>query len=105
MTGQKWIINHYVPTSQAITYDADGDRTKEVLDTTTTYYIKSTVLDEEVEEVNSSGQKTVGYVRYPAGVSQPASEGYRMQVAKRVFAHIPDGCLTMAGKLLYRHIG
>src|SRR3989442_587205 len=45
------------------------------------------------------------YVRYPTCISQPATERYRMQVAKRVFAHIPDGFLTAAGKLLYRHLG
>jgi lipid II:glycine glycyltransferase (peptidoglycan interpeptide bridge formation enzyme) len=50
-------------------------------------------------------RSTLTYFRFPARLSQPASEGFRMQVAKRVFAHVPDGFLTTAGKLLYRHMG
>lgn len=45
------------------------------------------------------------YVRFSAAQSAPASEDHRMQVAKRLFAWMPDGLLTTAGKLLYRHIG
>ena len=32
-------------------------------------------------------------------------EGWRIQFAKQIFARLPDGMLTAAGKLFYRHIG
>jgi len=48
---------------------------------------------------------TLAYLRYPAGSSQVTDEVCWMRLAKRVFAHTPEGFLTVAGKLLYRHIG
>ena len=48
---------------------------------------------------------TLEYVRFSAAHSAPAAEDRGMQMAKRLFACMPDGLLTTAGKLLYRHIG
>lgn len=63
MTGQKWVINHYVNTSQSMGYDGDGDKVKEVLAGQATYYLRSSVLDDAIiAEINSSAQKSVGYV-------------------------------------------
>ena len=63
MTGQRWVINHYVNTSQAMGYDGDGGKVQEVLGGQATYYLRSSVLDDEIiTEINGSGQKTVGYV-------------------------------------------
>ena len=45
------------------------------------------------------------YWRYPARLAPAAAAGWRMQAAKKVFAHIPDSFLIAAGKMLYRHIG
>jgi hypothetical protein len=45
------------------------------------------------------------YVRFSALQSEQATANRGMQVAKRLFACMPDGLLTAAGKLLYRHIG
>ena len=45
------------------------------------------------------------YVRFSAPHSAPAAEGRGMQMAKRLFARMPDRLLTAAGKLLYRHSG
>jgi lipid II:glycine glycyltransferase (peptidoglycan interpeptide bridge formation enzyme) len=48
---------------------------------------------------------TLEYVRFSAAHSAPAVEDRGMHVAKRLFSCMPDGLLTTAGKLLYRHIG
>ena len=47
----------------------------------------------------------LSYWTYPAGPAQTVATRWQMQVAKQVFARVPDGLLTVAGKLLYRHIG
>jgi YD repeat-containing protein len=62
----------YVPTSTTSDFDGDGRKVREASDasgsTITTYYLRSSVLSGEiVEELNSSGQKQVGYVYTPAG--------------------------------------
>jgi hypothetical protein len=44
------------------------------------------------------------YWRYPARLAPAADAGWRMQAAKKVFAHIPDRFLIAAGKMLYVHI-
>lgn len=68
MTGQKWLINHYVNISHAMGYDGDGDKVQEVLGGQATYYLRSSVLDDAIiAEMNSGGQKNVGYVYSPDG--------------------------------------
>jgi len=50
-------------------------------------------------------RSTMAYGRFCARQRQNAVEGYPLQFAKRVFARLPDGLLTAAGRLLYRHVG
>jgi GNAT acetyltransferase-like protein len=45
------------------------------------------------------------YVKLSNQPPEHTGEDRRMRVAKRFFAYMPDGLLTAAGKLLYRHIG
>lgn len=45
------------------------------------------------------------YLRLSSGSSEHAEEKRAMAFARRLFACMPDGFLTAAGKLLYRHIG
>lgn len=45
------------------------------------------------------------YWRYPAPPSLVPWESRRLKLAKRVFAWMPRGLLTMTGELIYRHIG
>jgi hypothetical protein len=46
------------------------------------------------------------YWRFPETPNALASENdWKLKIAKRAFSHMPSGLLTMAGKLLYRHIG
>ena len=45
------------------------------------------------------------YIRFSNQRPLNSIEGPPMQVAKRVFAYMPDGLLAATGKLLYRHIG
>jgi hypothetical protein len=45
------------------------------------------------------------YARIHAPNIRSASDGYGMEMAKRIFARMPHGLLSAAGKLLYRHIG
>jgi len=44
------------------------------------------------------------YGRICASPPRQIGATYRMKFAARVFAHIPDGLLTAAGRLLYRHL-
>ena len=44
------------------------------------------------------------YVRFSSTHSAPEFEGRGMRMARRLFACMPDGLLTTAGNLLYRHI-
>jgi len=72
MASQQWAINHYVNVTQTMGYDGDGEKLQEATNAQTTYYLKSSVLDGAIiEEINSSGQKTVGYVY--AGASGPGA--------------------------------
>jgi Acetyltransferase (GNAT) domain len=43
--------------------------------------------------------------RTPAAVTSPSFEHLRARLAKEVCARLPDRALTLAGRLLYRHIG
>jgi lipid II:glycine glycyltransferase (peptidoglycan interpeptide bridge formation enzyme) len=46
------------------------------------------------------------YWRFPeTSYSFDRADGWRLKLAKRAFALMPSPLLTMAGKLLYRHIG
>lgn len=45
------------------------------------------------------------YARYPAYLDSTERTGWTMRVAKHIFARVPDGILTAAGKLFYKHIG
>jgi hypothetical protein len=46
------------------------------------------------------------YWRYPsARVADPASPGWRVQIAKGIFSWMPDPVLVASGRFLYRHIG
>lgn len=50
-------------------------------------------------------RSSLTYVRCSAPSLRSTKEGYGMRLAKEVFARMPDGLLTAAGKVLYRHIG
>jgi len=50
-------------------------------------------------------QSKLTYKKFPRGRSEPGPEDRKLKLAKRIFAHIPDKMLILAGKLLYRHIG
>lgn len=43
--------------------------------------------------------------RAPIGVSSPRRERLKIRCTQEVFARLPDSVLTVAGRLLYRHIG
>ena len=48
---------------------------------------------------------TLTYYRYPARGAGLVANGWKVQTAKRVMAHMPDPVLTVAGRLLYKHFG
>jgi len=50
--------------------------------------------------------KRLVYWRFP-GTSRPSgsADGWKMKMAKRIFSWTPDSLLTIAGNLIYRHIG
>jgi CelD/BcsL family acetyltransferase involved in cellulose biosynthesis len=48
---------------------------------------------------------TLTYVRLSTQRSPNVTDGYGMQIAKRVFGCMPDGLLVATGRMLYRHIG
>lgn len=42
---------------------------------------------------------------YPATAWEPGADSWKLEVAKKVFARLPDRALVAAGKFLYPHIG
>lgn len=50
-------------------------------------------------------RSTMTYWRYPAGPSESPGESWKMQIARKLFAGLPDAFLATAGKFLYRHVG
>jgi CelD/BcsL family acetyltransferase involved in cellulose biosynthesis len=48
---------------------------------------------------------TLTYYRYPARGAGLGANGWKVQTAKRVMAHMPDPVLTVAGRFLYKHFG
>lgn len=54
-----------------------------------------------------STRTNLHYYRYPfaPSVEAPQSKGWKMKFAERICGRLPDACLTMAGKLFYRHVG
>lgn len=51
-----------------------------------------------------STRSPLSYWAYPGDPSKSAAAAWQMRIAKQIFAKAPDGLLTAAGKLLYRHI-
>jgi hypothetical protein len=47
----------------------------------------------------------LAYWRYPSLDSTGATERWKLRMAKRVFAFMPDKLLAVTGRLVYRHIG
>jgi hypothetical protein len=47
----------------------------------------------------------INYVRCSASPAATLSTGWRMRIAKQLFARMPDNVLVAAGQTLYRHIG
>jgi lipid II:glycine glycyltransferase (peptidoglycan interpeptide bridge formation enzyme) len=45
------------------------------------------------------------YWRYPSQPSATRAAVWRLPLAKKIFTHIPDSLLAIAGRLLYRHLG
>lgn len=50
-------------------------------------------------------KRVLTYFRYPEAKKQSAGAWGDSQLARRMFAMLPDGILSAAGKVLYRHIG
>ena len=48
---------------------------------------------------------TLTYLRCPRRVSTRSAHGWKMKVARNAFGWLPDSLLTMAGRLLYKHVG
>jgi CelD/BcsL family acetyltransferase involved in cellulose biosynthesis len=48
---------------------------------------------------------TLTYFRCPRRVSTRSASGWKMQVARNAFGWLPDPLLTLAGRLLYKHVG
>lgn len=53
----------------------------------------------------SAARTTLTTWRTPAVITSPSFEHLRTRLAKEVCARLPDSALTLAGRLLYRHIG
>lgn len=53
----------------------------------------------------AANRSTLTYWRCPAAARPVLTDGWRIQFAKQISARLPDGVLTVAGKVLYPHIG
>jgi hypothetical protein len=52
-----------------------------------------------------SKHRRLTYWRYPGTQPDGLTSGWKLGMAKRVFAHMPHSLLRLSGKLAYRHIG
>jgi len=52
-----------------------------------------------------TGKRTLTYHRYPQTTKQSAHSWGDSILARKMFSILPDGVLSAAGKILYRHIG
>jgi len=50
-------------------------------------------------------QSKVTYKKFPEGKAARGKQDWQLEVAKRIFAVMPERMLVLAGKLLYPHIG
>jgi hypothetical protein len=50
-------------------------------------------------------RSTLTYWRFPAPAVPASTDQWRIGLARRVSGRLPEGVLTLAGRLLYRHIG
>jgi hypothetical protein len=78
MTAQRvlWNGNH-VAVNQSSGYDGDGAKASDTKSGVTTYYLASSVLGRKViEEIDSSGQKSVGYVYLGGELLASQTHGY-----------------------------
>jgi lipid II:glycine glycyltransferase (peptidoglycan interpeptide bridge formation enzyme) len=52
-----------------------------------------------------AAKRTLTYFRYPKTTKEKARSWGDSRLARRMFTLLPDGVLSAAGKILYRHIG
>jgi hypothetical protein len=52
-----------------------------------------------------AAKRPLTYYRYSRAEKQKAGDWGNSAVARRVFSLLPNGVLSAAGKILYRHIG
>lgn len=45
------------------------------------------------------------YCQFPPGTLLPSAANWRLRWAKRMFARMPNGLLTVTGRTVYRHVG
>ncbi len=50
-------------------------------------------------------RRRMSYFRSANVCTHDTTEGWKMRVAKQVFSHLPNPMLTLAGNLLYKHMG
>jgi len=61
---------NHVTVTENVGYDSDGVKVYDNASGATNYYLRSSMLGGAIiEEINSSGQKNIGYVCLPGGVS------------------------------------
>jgi len=77
MTAQQVLFNgNHITVNETSGYDADGVKIYDVASGQTTRYLRSSVLGGTiVEEINSSGQKNIGYVYSPTGTELATQSG------------------------------
>lgn len=52
-----------------------------------------------------SARSELSYWRYPAHRVENCRPGWSMRLGRQALAHLPDGLLSAAGQLLYKHVG
>lgn len=50
-------------------------------------------------------RSTLIYSRYPSQPVRATASSWKVSIAKNVMSHLPNGLLTVAGQLLYKHVG
>ena len=50
-------------------------------------------------------RSTLTYGRYPPVQTRRGGEGWKLQLARQLFRHVPDSALSAIGDLVYKHLG
>jgi hypothetical protein len=98
MTAQQVLLNgNHITVNEDFQYDGDGAQVFDSASNLTTYYLRSSLVGGRIiEELNSSGQKVVGYIYGPSG-QELARQSSSVVTWRHLTPHHTTLCETYSG--------